>query len=315
MNLINNFFLTLKREGLLKTLKASKNHISSIVLKTLGFKTLIKNIYTYRMILDLYDKGISRTLILFGERELEHKFMLEQVIKPGMRILDIGANIGYYAIMESLLIGQSGNLIAVEPSKSNVNLLKKNLELNNIENYQIHEGAISNADTYKKFFLSNMSNLNTFHNIGTGKAFLNGETIDVKTYTVKTILKGETLDLMRMDVEGHEVEVLDGLVNSIDEIKKLPMIIFETHISRYNKEHNFENTLNKLFNLGYFVGMVGSSSLRGSNTVERYGYKSIKTIKSDGEIRKIFTNIKNKDAIDLICHKGGLRTVLLKPPL
>ena len=51
--------------------------------------------------------------------------MLEQVIKPGMGILDIGANIGYYAIMESLLIGKNGNLIAVEPSKSNVNLLKK----------------------------------------------------------------------------------------------------------------------------------------------------------------------------------------------
>jgi len=315
MNLINNFFLTLKREGLLKTLKASKNHISSIVLKTFGFNTIIKNIYNYKMILDLYDKGISRTLILFGERELEHKFMLEQVIKPGMRILDIGANIGYYAIMESLLIGKTGNLIAVEPSKSNVNLLKKNLELNNIKNYKIHEGAISNADTNKKFFLSNMSNLNTFHNIGTGKAFLNGETIDVKTYTVKTILKGETLDLMRMDVEGHEVEVLDGLINSIDEMKKLPMIIFETHISRYNTEHNFENTLNKLFNLGYFVGMAGSSSIRGSNAVEKYGYKSIKKIKSDGEIRKIFTNIKNKDAIDLICHKGGLRTVLLKPSI
>lgn len=119
MNLINNFFLTLKREGLLETLKASKNHLNSIFFKALGYRSIIKKIYKYKMILDLYDKGISRTLILFGERELEHKFMLEQVIKPGMRILDIGANIGYYAIMESLLIGKSGNLIAVEPSKSN----------------------------------------------------------------------------------------------------------------------------------------------------------------------------------------------------
>jgi len=315
MNLINSFFLTLKREGLLKTFKASKNHLNSIFLKTLGYRSIIKKIYKYKMILDLYDKGISRTLILFGERELEHKFILEQVIKPGMRILDIGANIGYYAIMESLLIGKSGHLIAVEPSKSNVNLLKRNLELNNIKNYEIHEGAISDADTYKKFFLSNMSNLNTFHNIGTGKSFLNGKTIEVKTFTVKTILKGGKLDLMRMDVEGHEVEVLNGLINSIDEIKNLPMIIFETHISRYNKDHNFEETLNNLFNLGYFVSMVGSSSLRGSKTVEKYGYKSIRTIRSDGEIRKIFINIKNKDAKDLICNKGGLRTVLLKPPI
>ena len=60
------------------------------------------------------------------------------------------------------------------------------------------------------------------------------------------------------------------------------------------------------------MAWIGSSSIRGSNTVEKYGYKSIKTIKSDGEIRKIFTNIKNKDAIDLYVIRG-LRTVLLKP--
>ena len=82
------------------------------------------------MFLDLQDRGISRTLLLFGERELEHKKMLEEVLEPGMSVLDIGANIGYYALMELNLIGKTGNLIAVEPSPSNVDLLKRNLSLN-----------------------------------------------------------------------------------------------------------------------------------------------------------------------------------------
>ena len=60
------------------------------------------------MILDLHDKGISRALWLFGDRELEHKYLLEKVIKPGMTILDIGSNIGYYPLMELNLIGKKG---------------------------------------------------------------------------------------------------------------------------------------------------------------------------------------------------------------
>ena len=42
---------------------------------------------------------------------------------------------------------------------------------------------------------------------------------------------------MRMDVEGHEVEVLNGLINSIDEIKKLPMIILK---------HIFQDTIKNI---------------------------------------------------------------------
>ena len=82
------------------------------------------------MKLDLQDKGIGRTLWLYGERELDHKWMLEQTLQPGSRVLDIGANIGYYAIMEQVLVGDSGEVVAVEPSPSNVRLLRENTAFN-----------------------------------------------------------------------------------------------------------------------------------------------------------------------------------------
>ena len=314
MNKINNFFFTLKKRGLDKALYATLQNIKGGLFKILGKRYIKRNIYSYKMILDLYDRGISRALWLFGERELEHKYLLEQVINPGMTILDIGSNIGYYPLMELNLIGKNGTLISVEPSGSNIKLLKKNLTLNNFHNIEIHEGAISDIDSQKDFFLSNQSNLNTFHNIGTGIEHLSGEIIKVKTQTISSVLKGRSVDLIRMDVEGHEVEVLNGMLSSIKEFRKLPMIIFETHLSRYSSEHDFGKTLNELFKLKYKVIFVGSSSERGSNIISKYGYKSIKEIKSDGEKRKIFKDIKSKDAIQLICFKGGIRTVLLSPP-
>ena len=117
MKLIKNTFLSFTTRGILKTLIAIYYHIKSLIYKKIGKQFILKNIYNFSMYLDNFDMGISRTLILYGERELEHKLMLEKVLKPGMTVLDIGANIGYYALIELKLIGKKGNLIAVEPSK------------------------------------------------------------------------------------------------------------------------------------------------------------------------------------------------------
>ena len=70
------------------------------------------------MFLNLNDKGLSRTLILFGKRELDHKIILEKVLKKNMKILDIGSNIGYYLLIERNLVGRNSKIIAVEPEDS-----------------------------------------------------------------------------------------------------------------------------------------------------------------------------------------------------
>ena len=63
-----------------------------------------------------------------------------------------------------------------------------------------------------------MSNLNTFHNIGSGTLHLSGEKKSVETLTIPKIMKNKKLDLIRMDVEGHEVEDLNGLLPAIKKI-------------------------------------------------------------------------------------------------
>ena len=137
-----------------------------------------------------------------------------------MTILDIGSNIGYYAIMQLKLLKNTGKLIAVEPSKSNVNLLHENLKLNGYLNeIEIHNKAVSNKNGKRLFFISKHSNLNTFHNTGSGKKFLQGKKIIVNTITIKKLLNGRKVDLIRMDVEGHEVSILDSLISLI-KIKK-----------------------------------------------------------------------------------------------
>jgi len=281
--------------------------------RLLGRRFVTHKVYGYRLLLDTKDRGISRTLLLFGKREVEHRIMLQEIVKEGSRIFDIGANIGYYAIMEAQLVGSEGEIIAIEPSPSNVELLKKNVALNDQHNIRVVSAAVSDTDGAKTFFLSDKSNLGTFHNVGSGVEHLNGQTIDVNTLSLNS-LAGQygAPDLIRMDVEGHEVSVLRGLIDLLGIIDRKPTIIFETHLSRYNEDNDMHSTLLELFRLGYKVTLAGSSWEAGTKIVEGLGYSSLESVKSDGYLRKIFRNIKSEHAINLICETGGLRTVVLQ---
>jgi len=278
---------------------------------------IIRKIFNYKMYLDIYDNGLSKQLIKYRKRELDHKFILDQVLNPGSIVLDIGANIGYYALMELNIIGRSGSLIAVEPSPTNVELLEKNIKLNNKNaNTRIISGAISSSTGQEKFYLSHASNLNTFHNYGTVTQHLSGEEIYVDTFRVIDVLSKDEiasgLDLIRMDVEGHEVDVLNGMIKEITDGIISPSVIFETHISRYTKENDMAKTLSIFFDLGYRVKFMASSWEKGTEIIKNFGYSEIIDIKTDGVTRAIFENINNEDAINIICNTGGARTVYIE---
>ena len=76
------------------------------------------------MFLNLKDRGLSRTLLLFGDWEIDHKLILEKVLKKNMNIFDIGAIIGYYALMQWKLVGHNAIITAIEPLPDNIKFLK-----------------------------------------------------------------------------------------------------------------------------------------------------------------------------------------------
>lgn len=287
--------------------------------RILHSKVLTRSIFEYKMYLDLNDTGISKTLALFGKRELEHRYILQKELQKGMTVLDIGANIGYYPLMEAVLVGSEGKVYAVEPSPRNYELLRENVILNRYNNIiETFNIAISNKEGEATFFLSDLSNLNTFHpELFRGKHSLSqrlsGKTIVVKTADIEKFVRDKRrIDLVRMDIEGHEVEVFESIISATLNNNFSAKILFETHFPKYDdNHHNMRVKLRKLFEVGYFPKYMASTDEKRARFKNK-GYYPDKVIRTDGVERGIYRNIKKDDAIEFICDTGGVRTVFLE---
>lgn len=317
INKINSFLDILVNRGFLILIKSIVNLIHlNIVKRVLKKKLILKRVNEYKMYLLTNDNGISRSLILFGRREEDQKYILSEVIEENMNIFDIGANIGYYSVFFSKRI-KSGKILAIEPSSNNIALCRENISLNKIDKRKIFflEGGVSDTNTTKDFYLSTQSNLHTLNPNGSARKFLKGEKVKIKTFSVKTLSEDFFVpDLIRMDVEGHECEIIAGMIMSLKKKNFKPHICFEPHIDSYSENNNFANTLKKLSNIGYFTKLISSNAESGTKRIIKITNKEPElSLQSDGEIRSIFRNIKMDDTINILTKTGGARTVLLSP--
>ena len=282
-------------------------------------KPVIRTINNYKMYLDPMDPGLSSTLFVTGKREEQLKYVLSKEIKQGDTIIDLGANIGYYALMEQDIIGSSGKVYALEPSPGNFALLKKNVLLNNaqdvIELFQLAGGAKKSKE---KFYLSDYSNLNTFipklYNCGIDSKGISDDFIMAEIIDMTTFIKNKRkIDLIRMDIEGFEVEVFEGLQQAIEDNLFIGKIVFECHFPKYDdKEHSMRKQLKMLFSNNYYPKIMTSNDEKITKFSER-GYKADKLIQtSESRFQGVYYNIKPEDAEYFICDVGGVRDVLLE---
>lgn len=218
------------------------SHIKRIYPK-FYLKTKLKNLDFY-LLVDPCDDGISRDLFLYGEREEHAARCFMKYLKPGQIIVDIGSNIGYYVLFEAYFIRRTGRIFAIEPDLNNVNLLKRNVKLNSLESIvDITHAAISNYSGNIKLHIANMSNLHAINVLPSMKKYVHfKDIVEVPCYTLEDFcslkkISFESVDVLRMDVEGHETYILSSSIDLLKNNKKLVLFI-EIH-PRLIKEDNF----------------------------------------------------------------------------
>lgn len=159
----------------------------------------------------------------------EIKF-LQSIVKKGMKVIDIGANIGITTVIIAKRIGARGKVYSFEPVTRYFNILKKNLSSNNLKNVEILKLAVSNQVGRTNFY-ENGGASSVVPPRGIKKFEVGTTTVDV--FLEQKIVK--KIDLINMDCEGSELLVLKGAKETLrrNKIK----IFCEIHHDFLNRLH------------------------------------------------------------------------------
>lgn len=191
---------------------------------------------------------ISDNMIETGHWERAIIERAKQYVKPDSIVLDIGANIGTWSI-ELAQKCKSGHVYSFEPQKTTFMQLCGNIFVNRIENITPFQVALGNSEQHGMVFDMDI------HSTNNGASYIHDDNQTKKDNKVKTSERVEmvALDyyefknvrLIKMDVEGFEVRVLEGAINTI--MDSYPIVFFEA-LTRFPVHRKY------LFNIFHILG-------------------------------------------------------------
>ena len=190
------------------------------LLYMLGFKGKLSTPFG-RIVIDNRDK-ISSTA--YGTFKTQFSYIRELgAVLPGKRffpvVVDVGANIGDFTLA---IAGQSGRVIAIEPGENNFSSLISNIKINGIQNATALN--IAAHDKEEKVRLVGIdSMLHVSEDAGEGL-----EAEGMPLGKILEELRTDHVDLLKVDVQGHERKVLDGVSDLLRE-KRIGVLAVEVH--------------------------------------------------------------------------------------
>ncbi|KAJ3111757.1 hypothetical protein HK098_008340 [Nowakowskiella sp. JEL0407] len=219
------------------------------------------------MFFDSRDKGIMPHICTGFPWEIEITRAFESTVRPGWTVLDIGANYGWYTLKLADLVGGSGKVISLEAQPRTFGLLSWAVEINGLNGHvSVYNNAVYSRsnETVKISFIPDRP-LNNALLVDTMKEDNRSvELMDVKTIKIDdlvTQLNLTNVDFMKIDVEGVEDAVWDGMQETLTRFPKL--VVFMEVNSYRMRENNkdpraFYNKIQSRFPVLRRVGDYGA---------------------------------------------------------
>jgi FkbM family methyltransferase len=235
------------------------------------------------------DSFISSAIINVGTWEAQETALFYSLIKPGMTVLDIGANMGYYSLLAAKLVGDKGHVYAFEPDPFNYQLILKSVAVNNYRNVTAFNQAVADKPGHVKLYLESS---NWGHSLSAQNINNPSGAVDVEMITLDSLYAdgklGSKIDFIKIDIQGAEEMAMNGARKLLQDTQ--PTIAMELEPAR-------------LVNMG-------ADSLRLLRLFEHMGYNT-RVIETD-------LNLPANPTLENIvaaAEKTGMVNVLLTPPV
>ena len=239
----------------------------------------------------LSKKGLALAISHYGTyEELEAKIM-EEKIKVGNIVVDVGANIGLHALNMARIVGNTGQVFAFEPEPSNFKILEKNVKINNYQNIILEQKAI--GDKHGKTTLYQSGHPGRHRVFPQTKDAIGKVQVDY-TSLDKYFLDSNLVDkinFIKIDVEGLEFGVLKGMENILNNSNKIK-ILFEL-MPKNTIEAGFSpiELLNYLTSHDFKIYCIDEKT------------KKLLYVSNNEEIIKLCSSTNNTIRTNLFCEK------------
>jgi len=214
----------------------------------------------------LYDSPAFENFLKDNPHEWGEVRFLESIVKEGMNVIDIGANIGITTVPIAKRIGEAGKLYSFEPVPEYFDTLRKNLSSNRLDNVRVYELAVTDQVGRLNFYQKGLSS---------GVIFEEGaKKFEASATTVDSFLseeKIERIDLINMDCEGSELLVLRGAKETLRRNKV--QIFCEIHHGFLKQlGQSIKDLVKYLQSLEFQVQSVSLDDLKVGNNFEKCDY-------------------------------------------
>ena len=176
------------------------------------------------MIYNQKDVWQGRSFDVYGEYSEEEVALYNKVIKSGDFVVEVGGNIGSMMVPLSRIVGPEGALMTFEPERTAFYALAGNVAINNLRNVFCFQQAIGNTLGELKVPEIDLERTENFGGLELDKDYSTCPHYPVVINTIDN-LNLQKLDLLKVDVEGMEIDVLKGAEKTIDALS--PMLIIE----------------------------------------------------------------------------------------
>jgi FkbM family methyltransferase len=198
--------------------------------------------------------SFGQTLLQYGEYEARTAKTLRGLLREESVFVDVGANEGYFSVIASRIVGNTGRVIAVEPQHRLLDVISENLALNGTVNVVLRNVALGNRIGQMLLHLAPDTNTGSSGFFRSTKYTLPTQTVEV--VTLDEFFHRENMascDVMKMDIEGAEYDAIIGSPRTF-ETGRVKALILESHPSVLGEQgKNVEDIEHFLQQCGYEV--------------------------------------------------------------